>query len=298
MVAQAEGVEGEDAAKILPMEDHLVPHLDGDDVGEGNAARKHDETEVKGDAKAEETGGSHAADETARFAVDSPAPTATSQPQGLSSCPVVDDATAPPRDKAKSDGESDEAAALEASEDDTKKARDASTISGPTEPAAVHEPSDGSFPEHDTSQRALPTENDPQRDSLESASRETNSGDPPQWPTEKTAVPFPAMPRMNTSQSTRSNLSELDSGGSTSDLPDLTPTEDKNKDKRRKRLSSIKGFVRRMSDQGASRSPAVGKPGSSGKSPMGEVDEATAMIGAASDKSDDRKMKKKLSTKR
>jgi hypothetical protein len=114
-------------------------------------------------------------------------------------------------------------------------------------------------------------------------------------------VPFPLMPRMSTSTSTHSNLSEIDQptspSGSTPDL--LSDAGGTPGDKRRKRLSSIKGFVRRISDQGVGRSKSGSGSGSGPKSPMAEVDEVTAMLVNASEqegKGD--KVKKRLSLKR
>ena len=99
---------------------------------------------------------------------------------------------------------------------------------------------------------------------------------------EPASVPFPQMTRMNTSHSTHSNLSDADSGASTSDVAEPAPAEGKDKEKRRTRLSSIKGFVRRISDQRSTRSPGrVGRTVSDGKSPVGEMDEATAMLSAS-----------------
>lgn len=98
-------------------------------------------------------------------------------------------------------------------------------------------------------------------------------------------ISFPPMPRMSTSQSVQSNLSEAASGTSSpgrttsgADLPDTSP-EDAKSDKRRKRLSSIKGFVRRISDQGLARSPSLGA--SRVKSPMSEVEDPTSLAGLA-----------------
>ena len=115
-----------------------------------------------------------------------------------------------------------------------------------------------------------------------------------------TAVPFPGMPRMNTSQSAQSELSELDAADSTSDLPDVPSAEGKDKETRRNRLSSLKGFVRRISDQGVTRSPSTNRPGSSGKSPMAEVDEATALLSSqtATPSGEGEKKKKRLSIKK
>ena len=94
-----------------------------------------------------------------------------------------------------------------------------------------------------------------------------------------------SFPRMTSSQSHASGISDLGSGSTTpsrsnsrSELPEGEET--KMGDKARKRLNSIKGFVRRISDQGLSRSPSLGGKGA--KSPMGEMDEATAMLGGAS----------------
>lgn len=108
----------------------------------------------------------------------------------------------------------------------------------------------------------------------------------PPTPQQETTTPdkrisFPPMLRMSTSTSIASQLSEH---ASTSSSPGGTPgaegsPEDSKGDKRRKRLSSIKGFVRRISDQGITRSPSYsGKA----KSPMGELDQASAMAGAES----------------
>jgi hypothetical protein len=94
-----------------------------------------------------------------------------------------------------------------------------------------------------------------------------------------------SFPRMTSSQSQASGISELGSDSTTpsrsnsrSDQPEGEET--KMGDKARKRLSSIKGFVRRISDQGLSRSPSLGARGA--KSPMGEMDETTAMLGGGS----------------
>jgi len=93
-----------------------------------------------------------------------------------------------------------------------------------------------------------------------------------------------SFPRMTSSQSHASGISDVGSGSTTpsrsnsrSELPE--GEENKMGDKARKRLNSIKGFVRRLSDQGLSRSPSLGGKGA--KSPMGEMDEGTAMAGAS-----------------
>jgi hypothetical protein len=92
---------------------------------------------------------------------------------------------------------------------------------------------------------------------------------------------------MSTSQSVQSNLSEAASGTSSpsrphsgADWPDVSPDDTKG-DKRRKRLSSIKGFVRRISDQGIARSPSLGGGAGRVKSPMTEVDDPTSLAGLA-----------------
>jgi len=124
--------------------------------------------------------------------------------------------------------------------------------------------------------------------------------DPSTPSTEKPTITFPdSAPRMSMSNSQRSDISSV----SASDLPEGSKgtqgadAEDK-KDKRRTRLGSIKGFVRRISDQSAlSRSNSFGKPGSA-KSPMNEVDEASAMIQSAVGGGADDKKKKRLSLQR
>ena len=101
-----------------------------------------------------------------------------------------------------------------------------------------------------------------------------------------------SFPRMTSSQSNASNLSDLASG-STSPIGESTP-EDSKSDKRRKRLSSIKGFVRRISDQGITRSPSLGRKG---KNPMGDLDEASAMAGASEEGKDKDKRKRLMKGK-
>lgn len=113
---------------------------------------------------------------------------------------------------------------------------------------------------------------------------------------DKAPVPFPKppMPRMSTSASQQSNLS-----GSSAPEVSSPPADDTKGDKRRKRLSSIKGFVRRISDQGGmTRSNSYGKSGTGTKSPMGELSEAAAMgsgPGPATPPTDADKKKKRLS---
>ena len=89
-----------------------------------------------------------------------------------------------------------------------------------------------------------------------------------------------SFPRMTSSQSHASDISDLESGSTTPSRSSRADDGDeKMGDKARKRLNSIKGFVRRISDQGLSRSPSMGGKGA--KSPMGELDEAQAMAGAS-----------------
>ena len=94
-----------------------------------------------------------------------------------------------------------------------------------------------------------------------------------------------AFPNMSTPQSVTHESDDVESGASTpvsgsASAADLSMTnpgpEEVKGDKRRKRLSSLKRFVRRISDQGVSRNPSIGK-GSTTKSPMGELDEEAAM---------------------
>ena len=82
--------------------------------------------------------------------------------------------------------------------------------------------------------------------------------------------------------STQSQESSQKTG--TSDEPKTGEPE------KRKRLSSIKGFVRRISDQGVKRAPSLRNGGN--KSPMNELDEEAAMGGNAADDNDDKKKKR------
>ena len=111
--------------------------------------------------------------------------------------------------------------------------------------------------------------------------------------------------RIASSASQKSGLSDKSTGaaGDGSGQPETPADKSKDKDeKRRKRLSSIKGFVRRISDQGVlTRSNSMGKTGSGGKSPMGELDEASAMgsdSGAATPPAEADKKKKRMSLQR
>lgn len=125
----------------------------------------------------------------------------------------------------------------------------------------------------------------PARQSLERAKSSGPSSRPDSPSKRDRATPekrisFPPMPRMSTSNSAASGLSDQ---ASMTSSPSGTPTgtdgspEDTKGDKRRKRLSSIKGFVRRISDQGITRSPSY----SGKKSPMGELDLASALAGGS-----------------
>lgn len=120
-----------------------------------------------------------------------------------------------------------------------------------------------------------------------------------------TGAAFPPMPRMTSSTSQRSDLStHAVTGGPQTESPSASSTdlpEAAKEDKRRKRLSSLKGFVRRISDQGVSRSNSLkGLSQTSGTSKGGEeADEATALIGknisAGSTPQGEEKRKKRLS---
>jgi ATP-binding cassette subfamily B (MDR/TAP) protein 6 len=88
-------------------------------------------------------------------------------------------------------------------------------------------------------------------------------------------ISFPAMPRTSSHHSALSNASDPE-GPST---PGSNDTESQG-DKRRKRLSSLKGFVRRISDQGVTRSNSFKNfmTGDSPRSPHAQLDETTALI--------------------
>lgn len=142
--------------------------------------------------------------------------------------------------------------------------------------------------------------------SLAASPEKSESYRPTSPPIPPTSVPFPSQPsmqRMSTSQSQQSDLSGLESSPSASDLQEqpsvAASSDDAKKDKRRKRLSSIKGFVRRISDQGVTKSPSV-KGGA--KSPMGELDEATALlskgVSGPEGQGEEGKKKKRLSLQR
>lgn len=129
-------------------------------------------------------------------------------------------------------------------------------------------------------------------------------------PSKPRPVSFPAMPRLSSSmsisgQSVGSSSTPPSRSASNSDLLDgengianasgnsQGATPDDKKDKRRKRLSSLKGFVRRISDQGGlSRSQSMG--GRSGsKNGLASPD-----LEAASGENEDDKKKKRLSLNR
>lgn len=95
------------------------------------------------------------------------------------------------------------------------------------------------------------------------------------------AVPFPPLPRMSSSISQRSGLSNA-SGGENGAPSTPGSNEPELGDKRRKRLSSLKGFVRRISDQGVTRSNSF-KNFMSGDSPRASpapLDETTPLVGS------------------
>jgi ATP-binding cassette subfamily B (MDR/TAP) protein 6 len=126
-------------------------------------------------------------------------------------------------------------------------------------------------------------------------------------PTPEKRVSFPQSRNLPTSESQSSNLSDFQSS-ETSSTPqrsssqvelastDSTPGS-KDKGKSRKRLDSLKGFVRRISDQNVnkplSRSNST-HSATGAKSPMGEPDESTALIPAGKED----KKKKRLSLKK
>lgn len=117
------------------------------------------------------------------------------------------------------------------------------------------------------------------------------------------SMSIPSFPRLASSASQRSNLSDSPSvdGGDNSGAS--TPTGKNGKEgKARKRLSSIKGFVRRISDQGVqglSRSNSMGSPkmvASPLGSPGGAPSEAERGLAAGDAKED--KKKKRMSLPR
>jgi len=341
MLAQAEGVEAQDIAKILPTDEYLVDRINGADDGEKAGVddvqgdsddQQGDSDDQKGDVDdvdghdddgKDDRGGDPASavqvpgveDEVNMaqesglpthdqgFAVDAPEPTGTNETAIMQSENDDPERIAPDVEEARvADIPSVDVPAHQqddhVAQDKPDVVEDANNFHTATVPPPASPSPKVSDPPMENAHHSAAS---PPRDSFDSAGSDHISDEPTAPPDQKVLVPFPAMPRMNTSVSTHSNLSELDSGAA-SDTPEPASTEEKNKDKRRKRLSSIKGFVRRISDQGVSRGPAL-RPGSSGKGSMEEVDETAAMSpnanGSATPSGEDKgKMKKRLSIRR
>ena len=274
MVAQAEQVAPEGVANDQPSEEAVSNKLDNDDDGHGG----HDETPAGGkqsDSRGDkepvepfEKAEGCEAEEEAAIEPDSPAIFA----EKSTAAPIPD-----------AEAEQEDKAALETSpirdSSFTHSARGVSTTLNETDTIMDETPNPGA----DSPDPALP----PDSSATEVETAGIVSAGTPDDPStllpaaEQASVPFPQITRVETSHSIHSTLSENDSGASTSDVTELAPVEGKDKEKRRTRLSSLKGFVRRISDHQSTRSPGgVNKAVPSGKSPMGEMDEATAMLSA------------------
>lgn len=276
MVAQAMDVDAGEVAKILPTEDDVTKEIEGKDNEGTEAATKEQEPERE---RAVDTDGQpQKTEDSTGFNVDENN-SAPAEPEPASTCAEgvkalpEEDVQASKNGEPALDGEP-----VEASVQDSSPSGNPSVANGEAS-AVVRETSPVSPPVVNADRQAHADETPalPAETNETAADEETHDATPTsESPVKPVAVPFPSMPRVITSQSTQSNLSELDSGASTSDIAELAPTDGKDKSKARKRLSSIRGLVRRISDQGASRSQG-GRPSSGGKSPMGELDEATAM---------------------
>jgi hypothetical protein len=292
MVAQAEAVDSGDVIKTLVIEDDSSGSF-GNDGGGGESALQEQELEKKADEKIEAKEQPDSTDEAPVYKVDEAGPTPSTHLEFVS---THDDAVeAEPTQDAMAKSGDHPATEANAGEKEEDSHAEPSTSECPSIPSqtspTVPEPS------LTVSNPAPPIEFFvPSGETSVPASSKATSTEPAiATPSnQKAAVPFPSMPRRKTSQSTQSNLSELGSGASTDDVTELTPSDGKDKDKRRKRLSSIKGLVRRISE----------RPGSSGKSPIRELDETTAMLpnrtstsdtpgGEASDKNKKKQSQKK-----
>lgn len=275
MVAQAEGIEAKELAKTLPREEDLIQLVDGDESmvqespRDGSKAGEHKITSATATGHNSHIEGYEMMTDTAEPSVHADK---LVQP-GVSYADMVKVA-----DKA-ADGDVEPQKAA----DPAQTAPDSSTPDAQT----IRQSGDAltntgkvvESPSEDPTAVTTPAPASPERFSGQLPTRGSSG-----------KVPFPDMPRMNTSASQRSDLSAQVSDNnvgetsspsgsnnpSTTDLPDLSKEKE---DKRRKRLSSLKGFVRRISDQGVSRSNSLKNlSGSPRHTPTDEVDEATALI--------------------
>ncbi|GFZ42756.1 Heavy metal tolerance protein [Saitozyma sp. JCM 24511] len=327
MVAQAQGVSPEDVAKTLPAENDLIDLVEESkaapeaEIQDSAASKAVDDRTARGTVAGAAAPAEKAVDmesEAKGFSVDG-AP-ATSAPaasdaapstyaEAVKSEPAETSDTHPAESESKPKPSEAEPEATETTpliDSDAQAKGDDGPAPSPA-PAVTASADASSVPAPSPAKTATTTDSPSQVDSTgpatpsgasASASASASGAATPTPQSKRASVTFPSSrPGLPTSTSQRSDLSLPDSesaeGAADKDGKDV---------KRRKRLSSIKGFVRRISDQGVTRSGSINRPGSSGAagagSPLsedpGRVGDSPSSAGLEPGQGEDKK-KKRLS---